>query len=1307
MAFGEDNPDPTGRNLYDPDNPLIELYNVEFHTGSPGDETPSPALPNLSYTDGTPISGGNYWLSFMWRLIDPLGEVDKGDYFDVVLDLGLSDIMAEVSEQVGTFAPIIYMANGTQAGTITWLNQSTYQDQQRIVIRIQLDAPDFDGLTGDGTDEGRVAGTGVWGFKYQAGDDATGDRTVYWEIGGVTGPTGGVPVTPEPPEGTVTPPGGNPNYNPYDEYESGYSKIGGRLTPDTTPVADTIFYWNTQINGHKHATLADWAACPNNTDNNPYNDDPAPPDQETFTIVDTGTNIAPTWLRDVTEVNGKPVIHPETPVAINRAGGLYGQTLGETGSSAYLKLFYVNTDYIWQQRIDYVGSPYRTPANDPNQLHQPSDGHPVGTYDPLYTTSYLKAGERDAMMYAPNYSGTGGAYAGYLTPVPPSDIRAIRMTQNGFEIDMVTAAVLGKTLDIAYMSRPATDSQGNYNNNVRNTVAIVGANDGNPVAGASGAVLIGGTISGNPLASPNKGKFVIDKYDYNTTTKMADVVFNAVATSEDADLQTQANALIDAQKAAATPPGSLRTDANGRLAIDLPPLPWAGGKPLTLTITETAPPDHFAVQPFTVVIEPENGTVISVTPGTDEDRFVQLAPDQYGVLVWDRSSTLDLSVYDAALLKWVKKVDREVNGQMVNVYYNDVVNNDVVSVKNGDIVLFRVDLYNHCHNPLSITQIEDDLPPGLVFDPTATIANISPDQPDYNNDLWEAVPGAAGEPDKIKYIGPPIQLPAWDGTMGSYPEWRLPLVLKVDVPDGTPDGSLLVNLAKITQIQNSDGEDVTRYDPTPENNYDDATVTPNNEIIVTCEVDKDTIRRTSVAYVSPPNREGFNNITDNETYRYDVNFRSTASMPADEFVVDDPLDNVTNGQVYLETLFTPVVWGDVDGKYNIWYKTNKTDDNTVYSNVKATGAGVAQKWPNKGYRLWAQNLSTTVRQRLDVSDLKARDGLADDEYITALRFEYGAVNVGFTSKNYSSVSLNGEHRDAAGDLTLPPADISMLTPLSSGTTNPTEIVNPNAVSTMSNGQNGSGGNFFTKLFSGLFGGGGQTDTASGAATTDANGQSAATSTDTAATDTGIQAASASTTAATTGATTAATTASTANTGITTAAATNTTSPTTPFTAIGPGDMVDWTPDPSRPDFALGALNATGLEPISYLVAATRPMTDTRIVASAASRIAKAQLWDEDIDAVITLELTTFMPSFDETGGLTKISTFADEVPKLDPNTEQVVKASGPAKTFDKMRPLLWVVMAFTAMCCALLLLRLYNMRKKRILLAQSGRRHAR
>jgi len=1239
IAFGEGESEPAGRNLAD----QVEIYNIEFNMGAPGGE--GTLLPSLTFSDGTTIQNGDFSLSFDWRLIDPFGAVEYGDYFDVVLDLGLDSIAAEITTQVGTFAPIIYLADGTTAGTIKWVNQSYYESQKRIVIRIELDDPGFNGLTGNGTDEGRVAGTGVWGFKYKAGEDAGPGKIVYWQISvGENGEPGGtIPVNPEP-TGPDQQQGGNPKYNPYDEHEAGYQKVGGRLTTDSTPMADTIFYWSVQINGHKHSSYEEWLACPKNHDNNPYNDDPPlPVDEEgnfleTFTIVDKGRNTAPTWLRNVTEMSGKPYIHTENALQIDRGAGLFGQYLGETQGPAYLKLFYVNSEHIWTNRIDNERSNYSTPANDHIPGHQPSVGHPVGTYDPYYTTWFLKEGERSSLMYAPNGSEQGGKYEGYLTPVPARDIVSIKMTDNGFEIEMRTSAIMGKTLAIGYMSKPATDESGCYNNDVGNSVYIQGVNDGNPLAGASGSVLLGGTIQGSPLVSPNKGTFVIEKYDYNEAKKMPGVLFSVVASSEDKALEQAANELLAKQKAESDPPGSLMTDDKGRLPLKLPPLPWQGGKTLTLTVTETAPEGHFAVKPFTVEIEPENGMVVSVVPGEGEGRFVQRTLDQYGVYVWNRSTEKDMSVYDAALLKWIKKIDRDIGGETINVYYKNEVNEDIAAVKNGDVILFRIDVFNHCFNELWITDIIDELPAGLVFDKNLTIAHIDPGEPAYNNDLWELDQGAEGEPVRIKYIGPTIYLKPWTGTIGEYPEHRLPLVLKVDVPEEIPDGTPLVNFAKIKKMFNSSEEDVTDLDPTPENNEDTAIVIPNNEIIISCEVDKDTIRRTSAAYVSPPGREDFDNIADNETYRYDVDFRSTSNIAADEFVLDDPLENVNNGQVRLEMLVTPVVWGDIDGLYNLWYKTNLTADDRVYADASAVNEDVKQRWTNEGYRLWAEGLPATERVKLMVSEL----GLEKDEYVTALRFEFGAVKIGFTSKNYRSVSLNGKHKTPDGSLSMSPEDIGML---SGDTTAKTKTASP-AAPAAAPAQAEPEGNALTRFFANLF---------------------------------GYQVASAASMPA----------------GASGSSAYGVGGPDDDGT--GPGDYVDWTPDPSSPFFSLGALNATGLSPISYLVSAAGAMEDERIVASATSMIAKGDLFASDIDAVVTLQLSTFMFNPDDVLDLNQASFYYDDVPKMEPNTLQSTELGRTARTFDEMNPALWILTAIAALIGAMLVLRLYNIRKKRIL----------
>ena len=83
MAFGEGDTEPAGRNLLDPENPLIEIYHVGFYPGTPADE--EPPIPNLRYPDSTPIKNGDFWLSFNWRMLELEGSVEFGDYFDVVL----------------------------------------------------------------------------------------------------------------------------------------------------------------------------------------------------------------------------------------------------------------------------------------------------------------------------------------------------------------------------------------------------------------------------------------------------------------------------------------------------------------------------------------------------------------------------------------------------------------------------------------------------------------------------------------------------------------------------------------------------------------------------------------------------------------------------------------------------------------------------------------------------------------------------------------------------------------------------------------------------------------------------------------------------------------------------------------------------------------------------------------------------------------------------------------------------------------------------------------------------------------------
>ena len=323
------------------------------------------------------------------------------------------------------------------------------------------------------------------------------------------------------------------------------------------------------------------------------------------------------------------------------------------------------------------------------------------------------------------------------------------------------------------------------------------------------------------------------------------------------------------------------------------------------------------------------------------------------------------------------------------------------------------------------------------------------------------------------------------------------------------------------------------------------------QVLIYCEVYKDTIKRTSAAYESLPGKEGINNVGD-ETYRVDINFRSTSNVDADEFVVDDPLECVRLDQVRLESLWTPVVFGDIDGFFYLWYKTNLTDDSVMYHDITASDVPNPQ-YSNRGFKLWSNNgtksqaisnddptaYSATYRMQLNVSDL----GLQEGEYITALRFDFGAVEKGFTSMNKSRTTKNDEHRDTSkSEVTLPSVndqeidriDISDIT-----------------------GAYESTPNFFASFFN-MF--------TIDAMAADTNGFEY---------------------------------------------------PNSIY-----GNKVDWIPKAERHDFNPEALKAQGLQPISYMVVATKAMNDAEIVSSAISRIAKSNMKDADQDAIVTKVIPT-------------------------------------------------------------------------------------
>lgn len=157
-------------------------------------------------------------------------------------------------------------------------------------------------------------------------------------------------------------------------------------------------------------------------------------------------------------------------------------------------------------------------------------------------------------------------------------------------------------------------------------------------------------------------------------------------------------------------------------------------------------------------------------------------------------------------------------------------------------------------------------------------------------------------------------------------------------------------------------------------------------------------------------------VSDDGSYDYSVDFRSTSSTWVDEFTVTDDLTAASAGLADLVGITTPVAYEDYDGLLNVWYQTNLTpEDYRDESGANATFSdGHANSWLTDescaqalgddgralsydGWKLWAQDVSATSATRLSVSDL----GLADGEKIVAIRLEYGRVEEGFATRSES------------------------------------------------------------------------------------------------------------------------------------------------------------------------------------------------------------------------------------------------------------------------------------------------------------------
>ena len=205
-------------------------------------------------------------------------------------------------------------------------------------------------------------------------------------------------------------------------------------------------------------------------------------------------------------------------------------------------------------------------------------------------------------------------------------------------------------------------------------------------------------------------------------------------------------------------------------------------------------------------------------------------------------------------------------------------------------------------------------------------------------------------------------------------------------------------------------------------------------ISISGEIDKRQEIADPTAKNTEANGDGLNTAetkaSDDGSYAYTIDFRSTSNTWTDEFTVEDDLTAAVDGRAQLTSITTPQALDDYDGKMNVWYRTDKTPDDYIdESGANATlSDGHENPWLSDeatastlgedgravdftGWRLWRADVPTTETAELAVADL----GLEEGEHVTAIRFEYGRVEQGFTTRDggWDREGIKDVHDDIA------------------------------------------------------------------------------------------------------------------------------------------------------------------------------------------------------------------------------------------------------------------------------------------------------
>lgn len=177
------------------------------------------------------------------------------------------------------------------------------------------------------------------------------------------------------------------------------------------------------------------------------------------------------------------------------------------------------------------------------------------------------------------------------------------------------------------------------------------------------------------------------------------------------------------------------------------------------------------------------------------------------------------------------------------------------------------------------------------------------------------------------------------------------------------------------------------------------------------------------------------------SFSYTLDAKNESNTWVDEFTITDDLECAKDGTARLIAIETPVATGDIDGLYNVWYRTSPVGSIDTSEQANATlSDGHDNPWLETDevkkllgddlrmvdyddWHLWKVDIPTTESITLEAKEL----ALLRDTTITGIRFEYGAVSADFTTRgaaeSWTREDLKDEHDDLDDASTVLDSDI--------------------------------------------------------------------------------------------------------------------------------------------------------------------------------------------------------------------------------------------------------------------------------------------